>query len=366
MKKVCLFSSPFPFMQAIHQGVAACSARVGPWRVDMQYFAREESVVPFLLGRKYDGVIVTYRAPFMRAVEAAGIPVVNALVYGEGVPAVSIDDRAVGEVGARHLFECGYKRLAFFGSDEPWSAGRAAGFRAAVEREGGQMVGVSFSRESELVDAVQALRLSVGVMACNDAWARRLADHAIERGVRVPGDLAVLGVDNDELLCETGCCPLSSVDTDLHHVGFEAALLLDRRMRGEQIIGQVPWIKPKAVVRRQSTSLFTSPDPDIASAMRFLHERACDGVTVDEVCRHVALSRRRFEQRFTKVVGRSPGQEIRQVRIDRAKALLSETDMTLAEISVRCGYAYISGFAAAFRGVVGMSPGEYRRRNRKP
>lgn len=367
MQKVCLFTSPFPFMQAINHGIAACSKRVGPWRVEMQFFADEATVVEFVKRRKYDGVIVTFRGPLTERVAAAGVPVVNALASGQGVPAVTVDERAVGSMGAGHLMECGYKRFAFFGTREEWALRRLDGFRTALASAGHRAQTNLGADEAgpvtEVSEFLDSLKLPVAVMACNDATARLVVDLAIERGVRVPGDLAVLGVDNDELLCETGACPLSSVDTDLYRVGFEAALLLDRRMRGELSADahDASPVGPKEVIRRQSTSLFAHDDPDVASALRYIHERACDGISVDDVCRHIVLSRRRFEQRFTKALGRPPGVEIRQVRIDRAKALLTETEMTLAEISVRCGYAYISGFAAAFRAVVGMSPGEYRR-----
>jgi LacI family transcriptional regulator len=359
-------------MQAINQGIADFSVKSGPWRIDMNYFAKEGSVVEFVRARQYQGVIFTYMAPYARAIEAAGIPVVNALVSDEVVPSVTIDEQAVGRLGAEHLLQCGYKRFAFFGTKEPWSTARYEGFSSAILRQRDATVlqnvpctlvnyGSSNEIDAAVGSCVDSLQPPVAIMACNDGWASRLTGHAIERGLRVPGDIAVLGVDNDLLLCETGACPLSSIDTDLHHVGFEAAHLLERRMRGESVSGNIPRIRPRAVVCRQSTSLFSHDDIDIASAMRFLYERACEGITVDDVCKHVALSRRTLEKRFTRAVGHSPGHEIRQIRIDRAKALLEETSMTLAEISIRCGYAYISGFATAFRSVVGVSPGEYRK-----
>jgi LacI family transcriptional regulator len=372
MRKICLFTSPFPFMQSINQGIAACSKRIGPWRIEMQFFARDESVVQFVQSRKYDGVIVTYFASFCEQLREAGVPLVSAQATDNGVPFVTNDDRAIGVMGAKHLLDCGYKRFAFYGGNEAWSRNRFEGFKSELETRGLQSPPLvdstrtdSATGVSEVSDSVvrflKSLDGPTAIMASNDHAARLLLDYAIEGGVRVPGDLAVLGVDNDELLCETGACPLSSIDTDLFRVGFEAALMLDRMIRGVKSAASVPPVPPKTVARRQSTSLFAHDDPDVASALRYIYERAGEGITVADVCRHVCLSRRRLEQRFLSAVGRSPGDEIRQLRIDRAKALLTETNMTLAEIASRCGYAFTSGFSSAFRDVVGTSPGEYRR-----
>jgi LacI family transcriptional regulator len=174
--------------------------------------------------------------------------------------------------------------------------------------------------------------------------------------------MAVMGVDNDELRCETGTVPLTSIDTNIFRIGYEAGLMLDRLLRGETLKSSLLTVSPKAIVRRQSTSMAAHDDPDIAAAMRFIYEKACDGISVDDVCDHVVISRRRFEMRFKAAVGKSPGDEIRSIRIERAKALLVETDMTVVEIAVRCGYSHISGFATAFRRLVGVLPSEYRRR----
>jgi LacI family transcriptional regulator len=205
-----------------------------------------------------------------------------------------------------------------------------------------------------------SLERPVAVLACNDGHGRRIADAAVEMGLRVPGELAVLGVDNDEMSCETGAIPLSSVDPDLYRVGFEAGLRLEERMRGENV-GSTQMVSPKGVVRRESTSLFIHDDPDVAAALRFLYQHACDGITVEDVCGHVALSRRRFEQRFRAAVGRPPGEEIRRLRLERAKALLGETQMSLVEITRRCGYGHTPALTTAFRRAVGQSPSEYRR-----
>jgi LacI family transcriptional regulator len=372
MRKICIFTMPFPFMHSVNQGIAACSRKIGPWRIDVQFFVDEKNAASFVREEEYDGVIMSYARDFVNDIEASGIPVVMVESNVGDIPSVSHDHEAIGAAGAKHLVECGYRRFAFYGPRDAWSQDRFRGFSNELNRlsmpaprlidDNEARLHGQHRRISAIVDRFIAdMNPPVAVMACNDHLARIFLDYAIEQKVRVPGDLAVIGVDNDELSCETGACPMSSVDTDLYRLGFEAGILLDRRMRGEPIPKPLPKVAPKGIELRQSTSLFAHDDPDVASALRFIYERASRGITVSEVCRHVCISRRRLEQRFLQALGRSPGDEIRLLRIERAKTLLLETTMTLDEIGSRCGYSFTSGFSKAFRDLVGKSPGEFRR-----
>lgn len=372
MRKILLMTTPFPFMQALNEGIAAGSKRVGPWQISIDFSSRREDVEALIRSRRHDGVIVTYRTSWLADLASEGVPMVAALALNDGLPTVELDERAIGTMGAQHLIGCGYRSFAYYGYAETWSTERYEGFRTTLEQAGfpvsttfagtmGSVAGGDRPGPGTPERFVEGLRPPVAVMACHDAAGRLIVDAAIERGLRVPGDVAVLGVDNDELSCETGACPLSSVDPNLYRLGFEASLLLDRRMRGDAPLRLPPPIKPKEIVRRQSTSVFAHDDPEIASAMRIIHERACGGISVMTVCETLGMSRRRFEQRFLQAVGRSPGTEIRHVRIERAKALLTETNLTIAEIARRCGYAQVEGFSAAFRSVVGESPARFRR-----
>lgn len=367
-------------MHPLLGGVAEGSRRFGPWRVEPLPFDTGDSFAEYLISLGVDGCILTFDAPReVRLLRKARLPVVLAAtppVPDLDVPTVVPDDVAIGTLAAQHLFDCGYRRFAFFGCRERWSLDRFRGFSAEVHRLAPQFTLLTNAKPGT-VDAFPALgeaaepaRLRAfirslphrtAVLAANDALARRLVDDAVEAALRVPGDLAILGVDNDPLCCETGTLPLSSVNPNLHRIGFLAALTLDRLLRGEKPESPLIHVPPLQVVRRQSTSLFAHDDPDIAAALRFLHDHACSDITVADVCRHIALSRRSFEQRFRAAVGRSPADEIRHLRIDRAKSLLTETDLSLHEITRRCGYRHLPALAAAFRRLTGTSPAAYRK-----
>lgn len=362
--------------------MAEGSRRFGPWRIEPLFYRPDDAFADYLLGQGYSGCIQTFDTPDnTRRLRRLGLPTVLAstpAVPTCDAPSVVPDDLAVGVLAAQHLYGCGYRRFAFAGLATAWAMDRYAGFVEEVRRRGSPFpvqtnaTGGSdadfpspsqVSRPDHVRGFVRSLSHRTAVFAAHDALARRLVDEAVEAGLRVPGDLAVLGVDNDPLCCQTGTIPLSSVDTNLRRVGFLAALALDGLLRGEAPAAVVRKVAPLQVVRRQSTSLFAHDDPDIAAALRFLYEHACSDIGVDDVCRHVALSRRNLEQRFRSVVGRSPAEEIRHVRIDRAKSLLTETDLTLQEITRRCGYRHLPALAAAFRRLTGTSPAAYRRQH---
>jgi LacI family transcriptional regulator len=372
-KRICLFTTPHAFMQSLTSGVAACARRVGSWQIDIS-FPSDNSGVDHLFDGQYEGVIIGFPLnPLPDNFGAGKTKVVSAACVIPGVPGVIHDDREIGRMAAEHLFECGYRNFAFYGGVPSWSDGRFTGFSDSLRKRGlscqtNQSDDGSFPHWEQLRDPAEIQRFAktlpkpVAVFALYDGAGRTLVDLAVESGLRVPGDMAVMGVDNDELRCETGTVPLTSIDTNIFRIGYEAGLMLDRLLRGETLKSSLLTVPPKAIVRRQSTSMAAHDDPDIAAAMRFIYEKACDGISVDDVCDHVVISRRRFEMRFKAAVGKSPGDEIRSIRIERAKALLVETDMTVVEIAVRCGYSHISGFATAFRRLVGVLPSEYRRR----
>jgi LacI family transcriptional regulator len=179
--------------------------------------------------------------------------------------------------------------------------------------------------------------------------------------VQVPDEVAVIGVDNDEFLCNLSSPPLSSVNINSQQVGYEAAVLLDRMMAGEPAPTQPLLLTPHSVVPRESTNVLATEDRDLAAAIRFIREHACDGLRLKDCVREIGLSRRELERRMRKLLGRSPKEEITRVQIERAKELLAETDLPGSAIAEKCGYSQPRYFNQVFHGRVGLPPGAYRR-----
>lgn len=178
--------------------------------------------------------------------------------------------------------------------------------------------------------------------------------------IAVPEEVAVIGVDNAETFCELCDPPLSSVVPDAERIGFEAAALLDRLMAGDAPENSDLRIPPKSVITRQSTDVLAVEDADIALAVRFIREHACEGISAPDIIVHLPISRSALERGFRRFLGRSPQEEIRQVRLKRVKQLLAETDWPLARIAEATGYEHPEYLMVQFKRLVGQTPSQWR------
>src|SRR6185436_19707735 len=305
-----------------------------------------------------------------RAVTRTGLPVVDvsAARHVRSVPWLETDDVAIARTAAEHLLERGFRHLAFCGERRfNWSRWRAEEFRK-LAREKRVDVDVYESsgldpwakERSALLAWVKALPRPVGIMACYDIKAQQLLDVCREQGVAVPEEIAVIGVDNDPLLCSLTTPPLTSVIPNTHRTGYEAAQLLDRMMGGEKIAAKGHLIPPIGIETRQSTDVLALADREIAAAVRFIREHACDGATIGDLLRVVPLSRRVMESRYRRATGRTPHQHLVRFRLDRVKQLLAETDHSLERIATLAGFDHPEYMSVAFKRETGTTPGKFR------
>jgi LacI family transcriptional regulator len=177
-------------------------------------------------------------------------------------------------------------------------------------------------------------------------------------------EVAVLGVDDDHLVCELSKPTLSSVMPDTKRTGYEAASLLDRMMDGEQVNTDQPLItQPLGIRVRESTDTLAIEDEEVAKALQYIRRHATANIRVTDILRQVSLSRRALERRFKKWIGHTPHEEIQRVRINRIKQLLSETELSIHEIAERAGFEYHEYMAAAFKRETGVTPTEFRAGN---
>ncbi|WP_166831756.1 XylR family transcriptional regulator [Thalassoroseus pseudoceratinae] len=331
---------------------------------------------PQWLGRwNGDGIIARIETDEIAAsLRKTKLPVVDvsAARHLPDIPWVETDDNAIAELGVQHLLDRGFRNLAYCGDPGfNWSNWRRDKFRSLVE-SAGVAVNVydslsrndpkySWNREKRgLAKWLSGLPRPIGVFACYDIQAQKLLEVCRELDIAVPEEIAVLGVDNDQLLCELSDPPLSSIICNTQRTGFEAATLLDRMMNGEQIDSAPVLVAPLGIQTRQSTDILAIDDPDIATALRFIREHALEGINVADVVRRVALSRRVLESRFKKILGRSPHEELTRLKLARIKELLSETDLSLSEIARRTGFDHDEYMCVFFRKLEGMPPGKYR------
>ncbi len=314
--------------------------------------------------------------PTERLLHRIGIPVVE--VYGHGMnstlPTVCGDDIAIGRVAAEHLMTLGVKHFAFCGYENvPWSKLRGDGFLHGIESAGYECSVFNYPRSLDTLREweVWQQRLStwlleqprgVGILACTDRHAQRVLDSCRRAGLEVPHDVAVIGVDDDATLCQLANPPLSSVADNPQKIGYEAAALLSRLMRGEptSITNDRKLIAPRGVVARRSTQVTRSQDLLITEILRYMRDANCAETSVKELLQKFEISRSALFRRFRQATGRSPHEELMRIRLERACYLLVHSQRTIAEISRLCGFEHPEYLGVVFKKILGRTPGEYR------
>lgn len=362
------------------QGVADYTRQTGRWSLYVEEDPLEK--LPTLQRWDGDGIITNFDDHKTAiAVQGLAIPVVG---FGGGrgwydpvcgVPYFTTDNQIIGRLAAEHLLSCGFTRLAFYGNPRrrrhQWSEAREQAFQDRA-RAAGVVCDVYHGRHADAQHWTQQLReltvwlkslvRPIGLMACTDIRARQVLEACRMIGARVPEDVAVIGVDNDEMICELTSPPLSSIEQGSRQIGYQAAATLDRLMAGRTVRVLRSVIAPEGLIARQSTEVLACDDPDVSMAIRFVRQHACDPICVDDVLQRVHLSRSTLEKRFQAVLGRTVHAEIQRVRVDRARQLLSHTDLPVKQIAQRCGFKYVPYLTRVFRMYSGLAPVEYRRR----
>jgi LacI family transcriptional regulator, galactose operon repressor len=369
------------YARGLMDGIIAYQREHELWSIYMGEQERGARPPAWLRNWKGDGIIARIETEAIAsAVRRMRLPTVDvsAARKVKNIPWVETNDREIGRLAARHLIDRGFRELAFCG--EPhfnWSTWREEHFLSFAKDAGCECHvysgksssdrDYSWTRERRRLKAwLHELPRPVGVMACYDFKGQQLLDLCREMDIAVPEQVAVIGVDNDARLCRLCTPPLSSVIPDTHRTGYEAAQLLDRMMQGEKVNVEAILIPPLGIAERQSSDVYAIEDSDIATALRYIREHACEGITVADVLQAVPLSRRMLEHRFLKLVRRTPHAEIIRIRMERASRLLRETDLSLSEIASRAGFADANYLSVAFKKQMGVSPRTYRLEMRTP
>ncbi len=326
---------------------------------------------------KPDGVLAMVdRHERLEEWQALRCPIVSiASTFAESaLPCVSMDEDAIGQMAAEHLLERKFRNFGFVGyRHNPASEQRREGFRHALSGYGQVScfnpehaasvlpIGEVQPFDDALLRWLDALETPAGVFAWNDLTASTVVQACARLGLSVPEQVAVLGVDNDEVWCGLCVPPLSSVRPPSLRIGFEAAALLDRLIDGEPAPEQTLRFPPESVEVRRSTDVVAIDDPIVAAALSFIRENLGQRINVDDVIRNVPASRRVVEERFKQHLGRSPLQEIHRERLSLAQHLLRNTDLPLKVVADRAGYRDVNHFTRNFSRERGTPPAAFRK-----
>ncbi|WP_241680940.1 XylR family transcriptional regulator [Pseudactinotalea suaedae] len=342
------------------------------WALYLAEHSRHETDFSWLDGWQGHGLIARVETSETAAlVRRLGLPTVDlsAARLVPELPGAETDDDAIARVAVEHFADRGLRQFAFCGDERfEWSRTRGERFVHHVTRRGGQPQVFAIQRSGmrsrdrhRLARWLEALPKPVGVLACYDIAGQEILEACTIAGIPVPDAVAVLGVDNDELIGTLTSPPLSSIEPDTTRTGYLAAEMLDRMLAGEHLEPGLRLIPPVRVVARHSSEILAVDDPQVAAALRFVRDRAHGEVAVSEVLRHVGSSRRALDLRFVRVLGRTVHAEITRVRMERVADLLSTTDLTLPQLAERLDFKHSEYMSVAFKRATGKSPGQYRR-----
>jgi len=349
------------------------------WSIYLAEHGRGEILPRWLHRWEGDGIIARVEnRQIANALERIGLPTVDVSMGlpSSPFPRVATDSQAVSRMAADHLIERGFRHFGYCGDMRfQWSILRSCFFSDYLRRQGHECSIFDGSdspsktdpweREvDEIAKWLKKLPRPAGVMACDDLRAQQVIEACKQLGLMVPDEIAVIGVHNDDLLCDLCDPPLTSVIPNARRAGYEAAALLDRILRGAKAGTQSILLEPIGIATRQSTDAVFVTDTVVSQAVRYMRDNACKGITVDDVLRAVPISRTAFERRFRKALNRTPHEHIFRVKIDRAKELLSTTDLPIADIAVRAGFEHVEYFSVAFKRLAGETPARYRSRNK--
>ena len=336
----------------------------------------------FPRGWRGDGALVTLRGNaktnrFVQGLVRDGIPVVD-LTFNHPeikLPRVSGDHEAFGRLARQHFESLNFRHFAWFSTG--WSHVhelRCSGFAPDVRWVLGDLVAADEIDNWRLFLRVIGRKLQsapkpLAVLTYDDADAAKVLSATLEAGLRVPEDVAIMGIGNDTVICENQAVPLSSVDHDLERNGYEGATLLNKLMSSKREEGRgtrdeaqkSKLIPPRGIVVRKSTDTLAADDPLLSAALREISKRLPTSFGVAEVAEALKVPRARLDRLFAEKFSRSVGREIVRQRIERTKRLLTSTDKPVKEIAALCGYCNAGYFTNAFRTETGLTPKAWRR-----
>jgi LacI family transcriptional regulator len=379
-KVIYLVETSRAYGRGLLRGIAQYSNLHGPWLFFMGpefYVKGIEHSYKWIKEVGADGIIAPlWDAKIIEMIVDLGLP---SVICGIERPALNIcrvvtNDAAVGCLAAEYFLERGFQRFAFCGfNDALWSQRRGDSFSKRVSQAGSvahiyqqPKVRRRWSMEGEqniIAEWLKTLPKPIAIMACNDDRGQDVLAACRIAGIEVASEAAILGVDNDELICDLSYPQLSSIATSTERTGYETAQVLDKLMKGQKIAESekevVIW--PLHVVTRQSTDIMSIEDTKVAEAVLFIRKHGRDTIQVGDVAEAVGLSRRALQQRFQKVFAHSVHEEIKSARVNQMARMLTETNLPISQIVRLLGYPDASNISRYFKQQKGISPSNYRK-----
>ncbi len=381
---VLLIETTRSYGRGLCRGIASYARQKPRWILH-HHARRLNETLPTWIRRlgTVDGILARIATPKLgKALLGLDVPVVDLLGQFSlpGIVRYDTDPSTLAQMAWEHCFRNGFRQFGFCGypgvyfSDQREQAfvnvlttNTATCERFTLAKSSEDILKRELSGDMEiaaLCEWLSGLPHRTAILCCNDERARQLLQAANELDLHVPEEISILGVDNDDVLCELAQTPLSSIQPNTHRIGYEGADMLHYLMAGKLQTADMPSmslrIPPECVVERASTNLATTGDDLVDRTIQLIRDDACNRVTVDQLLTVLNVSRATLERRFRHYLGRSPAEEILRVRLDTARDLLTSSEQTIPQIALACGFKTPSHFSRRFREVYDTPPGQYR------
>ncbi|MFA5688141.1 MAG: DNA-binding transcriptional regulator [Kiritimatiellales bacterium] len=360
----------------LQRGVARYANQVR-WVLNVE-MERTGTVPPYWRG---NGVICVLGVDdkLDRQILALNLPTVSiSPVAKPHIPRVFCDNKIMAEMAVEHFSARGFKHFAYYiCSGGPVEEMRATEFCKALRSQPtAELHELNWIAANKNRNAGSAMRIDwlgkrlkqlpkpLAVITEFDDRGVEVLQACENAGLRVPDDVAVLGADNDDLLCDFAPVPLSSIDTDLERQGYEAAALLNRIMSGKKPARRTLLVPPTGVIMRKSSDLLGIEHPHVVAALGQIRERYREPVTTKELCREIPMSYRWLHAAFQKHVGHTMAEELRNCRIRQAeKLLLDSARLKMEDIAEQAGFSSAGQMTRVFSHFRGVSPSNYRKKH---
>lgn len=377
-KVALLMETSNAYARGVIKGIYGYIKEHDQWDVYLGEYSRGEPNPDWLLSWKGNGIIARIEnediAGLIRQCNLPTVDTSSANLIKE-IPWVETDDQRISKLAFDHLYACGLKHFAFFGSYFNWSKWREKHFIDLVRNKNMTCYSYNLALNQELNLVEERMEIEswlatlpkpIGIFAAYDQLGRLIIDSSQKLGFMVPEEIAVIGVDNDSLICELCSPPLTSIIPDTYRTGYMAATLLESLMKGNKLEDLTNLIPPIAVKKRRSTDSLAIDDKYISKALHYIYEHANSGkLNIKEILSFTPMTRRVFERKFLELVGRTPYKEWQRIRVKRIKELLTESDLGLLEISDKTGFEHVSYMSFLFKRETGISPIAYRQMIKK-
>ncbi len=372
-KVVLVLDTSRAFGRRLLLGITKYARLNGAWAFYSE-LGNIQSNLPKINVSQADGIIMCDSDRFKHLVKLkkSSILIIHNTEDYPGFPAIKTDSKSIAQMAIDHLISKGLKNFGFCGFDDmKWSIERNKYFEEILADKDFEVSTFIepqyFSKKKWVLEQklmaewLTELPKPVGIMACNDDRAQHVIEACKIAQLKIPQDVSVIGVDNDDLICDACDPPLSSIVLDFERAGFEAAKLLDDFMNNKNFQPKVLTVKPTHIKVRKSTDVIATQDKELLKAINFIKQNFRKDIRVVDVVESTAISRRSLELRFREKLSRSINDEIRRIRIEHICNLLIETDLSISEIAYGLGFSSVEHISRYFQREIGKSPREFRK-----